>query len=337
MVVCSFRLVRVSVRLFARVGLESGGSGRFRGGGRLEEYLLLELVGRALDLQALPLVRVADPLVQGRGDLRTGDHSLDVVVVVIVEAPREPHGGTQDQDPDVRRPSKEVRSLRSDAADGVEIEKGAVRGQACHRIDVRGRPRRAAQLAVVIAVIAAAAALRVEGLVHIEVAIEAFATSRRSRIGLSQRLAKGDSLLQGCHGEGVGAEDVREVDRRRDRPVPVAVGLDDDDHGAPLPVGGRFDLGVVARQSRQPDLVDGAVEGRVHHHRRRRRVAAARRRTAVMRSVDASRWRRPHDDAADGRWTIPGGIAVAAVAGHVPAGGCCLRRHCCWRTRSVRS
>ena len=70
--------------------------------------------------------------------------------------------------------------------------------------------------------------------------------------------------LQRGHGKGVGTNLVGQKDRRGNRSVSVAVGFDHHNDGTHLPVGRAFDLGIVVRQRRQPDLVDGPVQGRVH-------------------------------------------------------------------------
>ena len=88
----------------------------------------------------------------------------------------------------------------------------------------------------------------------------------------------------------------------------VAVGFYHDNDGAHLPVGHAFDLGIVVRQGRQSDLVDGPVKRRVHH-------VLLLGQPLLVRGVgtNCNTTPGPYDNVADGRSVAADAIAIASI------------------------
>jgi hypothetical protein len=111
--------------------------------------------------------------------------------------------------------------------------------------------------------------------------------------------------LQRRHGKGVGTDLVGQKDRGGNRSVSIAVGFHHDNDGTHLAVGRTFYLGIVVREGRQSDLVDGPVICRVHHMHNTLLLGQP-----MLRGVNTPG---PYDDVADGRRKI--GVAAGAIIG----------------------
>ena len=72
--------------------------------------------------------------------------------------------------------------------------------------------------------------------------------------------------LQGCHGKCIGTNLVRQKDGGRNCSMSVTIGLDHYNDRTLLAICCRFYLGIVVRQGRETNLVDGPMQGSIYHN-----------------------------------------------------------------------
>jgi hypothetical protein len=73
-------------------------------------------------------------------------------------------------------------------------------------------------------------------------------------------LAQGNPFFQGGNGKGIRSHMIGKRNSCPNGAVAVSIGLDDDNYGTSLSIGGGFDLFVIVKQGGITNLVDGSIK-----------------------------------------------------------------------------